>query len=146
MALDDFYSDAQNRGGRWIKLQNPGDVVRGEIVDLDIRDRRDIDGNVVLSRKTNKPRKEYVLTFRIDEAEREGGDDDGLRKMSLNESGQTAFVTAYKAAGGGDIAGARFAIQMTQAAPDKMSQASYAASIKKGAKPVTLPSNIDELV
>jgi hypothetical protein len=150
MALEDFYNDAQSRGGKWVKLANPGDAVKGEIIDLDIRDRRDIDGNVVLNRKSGDPRKEYVLTFRVDEDQREDADDDGARKISLNEAGQSAFIAAYKAAGGGDIAGARFALQMTTAAPNQMSQAGYAAAIKKQPKSVTLPTpattNIDSLV
>lgn len=143
MALSDFYDDAANRGGRWTKLKEAGDKVIGTLLDLDVRDKRDLEGAVVLGKKSGKPRKEYVLTFEVDD--RDGPDDDGVRKLSLNESGQTAFVAAYKAAGGGDIAGARFAVQVTAEAPDKFSQASYACTIRKGAaKPVTVP--IDELV
>jgi len=143
MAFDDFYSDAQNRGGTWVKVKEAGEKVVGTIVDIEIRDRRDMEGVVVVGKKSGKPRKEYVVTFEVDD--RDNDDDDGTRKMSLNESGQTAFIAAYKAAGGGDIAGARFAFQCTATAPDKFSQASYACSIKKGAKRVTVP-NIDELI
>lgn len=142
MALDQFYADAQSRGGVWVKVKDTGDKVVGTIVDIDIRDRRDMEGNVVLAKKSGKPRKEYVVTFEADE--RDGADDGGIRKLSLNESGQAAFVSAYKASGGGDIAGARFAFQCTASAPDKFSQATYACSIKKGAKPVTVP--VDELI
>jgi hypothetical protein len=142
MAFDQFYADAESRGGSWVKVKEAGDRAVGTIVDIDIRDRRDMEGNVVIGKKSGKPRKEYVVTYEVDD--RDGPDDDGIRKLSLNESGQSAFVAAYKAAGGGDISGARFALQVTAGAPDKFSQASYACSIKKGAKPVTVP--VDELI
>lgn len=143
MALSDFYDDANRpRGGKWVKLAEVGDKIVGTVIDIEIRDRRDLDGNVVLSRKTGKARKEYVVVLEVDETD--GPDDDGIRKVSCNESAQTAIIDAFRKAGGGDIAGARFALQVTVAAADKFSQASYAASIKKAAKPVTVP--VDELI
>lgn len=144
MTLADFYEDvAKPRGGKWIRLAEVGDKVVGTIIDIEVRDRRTPDGEVVANKKTGKPRKEYVVTLEIDD--REDDEDDGIRKVSCNESAQDAVRDAFNKAGGGDISGARFALQLVGAAPDKFSQAKYACSIKKSAKPVTVPS-IDELI
>lgn len=144
MALDDIINDALSSGGKWLKMGKVGDKIVGDIVDIDKRDKRDLEGNVVLGKKSGEPRKEWVVTIKTDE--REDGDDDGVRKFSANESMQRALKEAIKRAGftsGNQLEGAKLAIQMTREPEDRFSQADYAAQVKAGErKPV---ADLDDL-
>lgn len=135
MGIDDFNEEAQKpRGGRWVKLAAKGDFVKGELLDMEIINRTDPEGNVVLSRKTGNPRK--VTRVRIQTELREDGDDDGVRIFDANESATDAL---YKAAP--FIIGGTIAIQLTEEPPDKFSQASYTVAFK-AAEPVVSASDL----
>lgn len=135
MAFEKFKEAAEARGGKWAKLNEVGDTLVGELIDIEPREKRDMDGNVVLSKKSGAPRTEYKVTFRIALDQREDADDDGVRHFAANESAQRAIDEAYKACGkGADLAGAKIAIQLIEAPADKFSQAGYTAQIKPQAK------------
>lgn len=137
MAFEDFKAAADSRGGKWTKLADRGDTLVGELVDIEVRDKRDMEGAVVLGKKSGKPRQEYIVTYRVAASERVDADDDGIRKFAANESAQRAIDEAYKAAGkGAELDGAKIAISLVEPAEDKFSQAGYTAQIKPAAKKV----------
>lgn len=137
MAFDDFKKAADSRGGTWVKLTEVGDSFVGELVDIEVRDRRDMDGNPVLGKKSGQVRKEYKVVFRVPTSQREDADDDGIRNFAANESAQRAIDEAYKACGkDAQLDGARIAVQLVEAAADKFSQAGYTAQIKPAEKKV----------
>lgn len=118
-------------GGRWVKLKEVGDKVVGTLLDAELRDRTTPDGDVVLGVKSGKPRR--ICRLRIQTDLRDDADDDGVRVWDANESGITALR---------DIApleiGSMIAVQVTAAAPDKYSQATYKASAKPAPKTVAI--------
>lgn len=137
MPFEQFKQAAEARGGRWVKLIDVGDVFKGELIDIEVRDKRDMDGNTVLSKKTGQPRQEYKVTFRLPAGQRDDADDDGIRHFAANESAQRAIDEAYKKNGKGvNLEGAQIAVQLVEAAADKFSQAGYTAQIKPAAKKV----------
>ena len=92
--LDELNQAAESLGGKWLKLNRKehGAIV-GDLVDFEIRPKT-FENAPVLSRKTGEQRTEWVLTLRV--AAREDEDDDGIRKLSLNESAQRALAAAIK--------------------------------------------------
>lgn len=92
--LDQLNQAAESLGGKWLKLnRKEHGVIEGTLVDFEIRPKT-FEGAPVLSRKTGDQRNEWVLTLRVDD--RDDADDDGLRKLSLNESAQRALAAAIK--------------------------------------------------
>lgn len=145
MTLDNIIDDAYRSGGRWLKLTEVGDKLKGALLDVEKRDKRDLDGNIVLGKKTGTPRTEWVLTIQTDDVDT---DDDGVRKFSANENAQRAIKEAIKRAGiksSDALQNAQFALQLVSAAPDKFSQAGYTAQIKAAepAKKVDLDDLFD---
>ena len=47
MSFNDIIDDAYRSGGKWVKLAAVGDRVKGTLVNIDKRDKRDLDGNIV---------------------------------------------------------------------------------------------------
>jgi hypothetical protein len=140
MSFDSIIDDAYATGRKWLKLETTGDKITGTLNDVEKRNKTDLDGNIVLGKKTGAPRTEWVLTLTIDE--RLDADDDGVRKLSCNESAQSAIKEAIKRAGIKDAAtlvGAQFAIQRVAEPESKFSQASYAAQLK----PATPKPSVD---
>lgn len=132
MSIDELNAEiTRPRGGRWVKLTDVGDKIVGTLIDAEMTERRDLDGQVVLGKKSGKPRK--IARLRIQTDERIDADDDGLRIFDGNEAAQSALR---------EIApleiGSLIAIQVTQAAPDKWSQATYKATAKPAPKKVSL--------
>jgi len=123
-------------GGQWVKLKEVGDKVVGTLLDAEMRDRTDPDGNVVLGKKSGKPRR--ICRLRIQTEERVDGDDDGLRIFDANEAG----INALRAIAPLEI-GSLIAIQVTAAAPDMYSQATYKATSKPAPKTVAIPADDD---
>ena len=121
------------RGGKWVKLTDVGDKVVGTLIDAEIVERRDLDGAVVLGKKSGKPR--TVARLRIQTDERLDGDDDGLRILDGNESVKDALRQIAPL----EI-GSLIAVQVTAAAPDKWSQATYRATSKPAPKVVDIPA------
>lgn len=117
-----------------MKLTEVGDKVVGTLIDAEMINRTDPDGNVVLGKKSGKPRK--VARLRIQTDARDDADDDGLRIWDANEAGQSALR---------EIApleiGSLIAVQVTAAAPDKWSQCTYKATAKPAPKTVSLEAD-----
>lgn len=126
-------------GGRWVKLKEVGDRVVGTLVDAEMRDRTDPDGNVVLGKKSGKPRR--ICRLRIQTDEHIDADDDGLRIWDANEAG----INALRAVAPLEI-GALIAVQVTGAAPDAYSQCTYKATAKAPVKKVDLDDPFEGLV
>jgi hypothetical protein len=138
--MQEFYEDVERpRGGRWVKLHEKGDRLDGKLLAIEVRDRTDPEGNVVLGRKSGKARKIYRVTVEVDK--REDAEDDGLRIWDANEAGQASIRDAYKAAGTKELIGGRFAAVVTADAPDSFSQATYKAKFEPPAKTVELPDD-----
>lgn len=139
--LDQLNQAAENMGGTWLKLnRKEHGVVEGLLVDFEIRDKT-FEGAPVLSRKSGEVRKEWVLTLRCTPDASEP-DDDGLRKLSLNEAGQRALARAIKESGHKAEAGGTVKIKVVADPETSTQQAEYAAKYEPPAKPLT--SDIDE--
>lgn len=140
---NDFYEDVERPvGGRWVKKEDfsaKGDKIEGTLVGIEVRQRTDPEGNVVLGRKSGQPRKIYRVTFEVPAAKRDGDEDDGLRIWDANEAGQTAIREAYKAVGTKELIGGKFGAIVTAEAPDSFSQATYKAKFEAA------PKNVVEL-
>lgn len=140
---NDFLADLDRpRGGRWVKKDDfsaKGDKISGLLREIDIRDRTDPEGNVVLGRKSGKARKIYRVTFEVPAVERDGAEDDGIRIWDANEAGQTAVRDAVKKAGTKELIGGQFRARVKAEAPDSFSQATYEVEFTPPAKTVELP-------
>ncbi len=144
MSLDE---ETDRSGGRWVKLNEPGDRIAGTLVGaIDTQKiRTDPENNPVLSRKTGVPRKVYGIVVRVDESEREDSDDDLLRRFNANEAAQWAIKDAWKLARTNGLTsenGAKFLLEMTAQAPDKFSQAEYRAKFAAGDQPAPQASAV----
>lgn len=141
--LDTINEAIENSGGAWLKLNRiEHGPVEGDIVDVEVRDKT-FEGAAVLSRKSGQPRKEWVVTLRLDPDKRENPEDDGLRKLSLNESGQRAFAAAVKEAKSKVDVGGRLKIAVKVDPPSDREQAEYQA---RYTPPVAGAADIDAAV
>ena len=132
MSFDDFNDlMSQPRGGRWVKLSEPGDKLIGELVSIEMLNRTDPEGNVVLGKKSGKPRRIARIRIQTDDTD----DDDGVRIFDANESAQDALRDCI-AKDGRLEPGGTLAIAVAAAPKDKWSQATYTAKFKPSkAKP-----------
>lgn len=138
--LDQINDAIDTAGGEWLKCyKKEHGVIEGEILDIEVRDRRDNKGETVYKRGTDKPRKVWTITLRVDADKRDGDTDDGNRKIDLNESGQRAFAAAVKAAKAKVEVGGRLQFRVKEEAADSYSQAQYAAKYTPPAKTIDLP-------
>lgn len=136
---------ATPRGGRWVKLRDAGDKIVGELLDVEMINRTDPSGEIVLGKKSGKPRRVARIRIQIDP---ESPDDDGVRIFDANESAQTALQECVRR-DGALAAGGTIAIAVTESPKDSYSQATYAAKFKPGkasAKKTTVPVDVDELI
>lgn len=129
MSFEDINRRVENTGGAWVKLNEEGHELKGELVGLEYRPMTDFNTGAQLISKRGNKREELVVTVLIDEDQREGEDDDGIRKASLKESGQYALIDAIKASGKPAEAGARIGIRCL-GRKSQMEQASYEAGYK----------------
>lgn len=107
-------------GGKWVKLKAKGDKVTGKLLAAEWRDRTNPSGEKVFA-KSGKLRRELILTLACTP---EDGEDDGIRKVPLNESGQRAV----REAGGREwVANGTVTIGVTKDPEDSYSQATYKA-------------------
>lgn len=135
----DTYVDRQ--GGRYVKIKTKRTedtgksiIVRevdGVLVDHYMRDRM-YEGEVVLARSTGQPRRELVIVYRVD-PDPKIEDDDGLRKIALNESGTRAVADVHKKTR--LEPGGRIQIKVTKEAEKKNDQDTYACKFTPGEKP-----------
>ncbi len=136
--LDDFNQQASKPvGGRWAKLKDVGDKMQGVLLSAEIRDRTDPEGNIVVGRKSGKPRNIWRLIIQTDL--RDDTDDDGIRVFDANEAAQNAIRDALPL-----TVGNRVGVQITAAAADSYSQATYAFA-QKAAEVAPAPA-VDDLV
>lgn len=87
--LDEINEEIEKSGGTWLKLNEKGQSVRGAMVSAEVREKT-YEGKTVLSSKTGKPRKEWVLTLEVD------GE---LKNTVAAEGGQIAIRKAAQALG-----------------------------------------------
>lgn len=126
MSIDALNEAVASAGGTWVKLRNLEDpAIEGVIVGFEKREKRNPDGDIIASRKTGKPRTEWVFTLQVDE--RDGEDDDGIRKLSCNESMQRAISEAIRASGKAAEEGGVLKVGVKADPEDSYSQADYQA-------------------
>lgn len=138
MSLDQA---AARVGGSWVKLENEGDMLAGTILEIDTeKQRTDPEGNVIMSRKSGKPRIVFGLLVQTDERDPDNPDDDGKRRFDANESAQYAILDAFKAwrkeNPSGGVEGCKFYLKVAEAKKDTYSQHTYKA--KFGERVVSL--------
>ena len=113
-------------GGRWVKLKATTDApVEGTVLSVEKRDRTDPQGNVVYKKGTQTPRTEFVFTLQTGESD--GGEDDGIRKFSANESMASAIRAAEAASGSKLDIGGLLKVGVKADPVDSFSQATYVA-------------------
>src|SRR5690606_29795516 len=88
--LDENNEEIEKSGGTWLKLNEKGQNVRGAMVSGEVREKKTPEGQTVLSSRTGKPRKEWVLTLEVD------GE---LKNAVASEGGQIAIRKAVQALG-----------------------------------------------
>jgi hypothetical protein len=135
--IDELNDAVAMAGSTWINLRNVDD----DPLDITVTDfvKRDkmFEGAPVLSRKTGKPRTEWVFT---------GTTPDGdTVRCSLNESAQSAVRDALKKADAKAEIGDRLQLKVKANPPDERSQATYAAKWTKGTKPIDIDQDDDDL-
>jgi len=136
--LDQLNEAAEAAGAGWIKLfEKEHGTIDGEVLDFEIRDRRDPDGNIVIGKKSGVARKVWTFTLRIDGEEEP-------KRFDANEAAQSAIAKALKDCGQKAKKGDRLKIRVTEDAPDKFSQATYKAIWTPGAAPLDVPTGADD--
>lgn len=92
------------------KFNKVGDLLEGEIIDLEERQAIDIDSNEPIFWPDGKPKMEIVVTLETPYMEGEGidpekfnGEDDGKRRIWLRSNLFTAVRTAVKEAGASSL-------------------------------------------
>lgn len=151
MSLSELNDAVRSSGGEWVSLKEKGDKVRGTIVDFEQREAT-FEGQVILSRKTGKPRVEWVFLVTVPEEDLSGPEDDGMRKFSLRESGQRAVINALKKADCEAEIGGYLEVGVVADKPTSTSQPEFSARYTEPAKPLNLTAkqdtsetNLDEL-
>lgn len=146
MSLDTLNDAVNSMGGSWYKLFDKDEhpAIEGQILDFTERDRTDPDGNVVFKKGTTTPRKEWVFTLQTELRDADNAEDDGIRKLSLNESAQRAVAKAIKDSGQKAAVGGTLKLGVKTNAPDKFSQAEYQAKYTPGVAVIDVPIDDDE--
>lgn len=122
---DDINDAISTMGARWIKQRTTTDPpVDGTIVSYESRNKT-FEGAPVLNRKTGQPRIEWAFTLQT--ADRDGADDDGIRRYGAAESCQRAIAEAVKETGQKLAVGGRLQIKVSANAPTDRDQPAYRA-------------------
>lgn len=125
--LDQLNQAVDKVGGTWAKLnRREHGIIEGDLVDFEIRPKT-FEDKPVLNSKTGQQREEWVLTLRVDEDNRDPDDsnDDGIRKLSLNESAQRALAAAIKESKSSAEVGGRVKGMVAEDPPNDRAQAVY---------------------
>lgn len=139
MSIDALNEAVASAGGTYVKLVSADDPpVEGTIVEFDKRERRTPKGEIVMSKKTGKPRIEWVFTLQTDL--RTTDDDEGVRKLSCNESMQFAISDAIREAGKPAEIGGTLKVGFVSR-DDEYSQATYRAKYTPPANTIDLPDD-----
>lgn len=105
---------AESTGYTTAKFEKPGDLVRGPVVAVAVRQVRDFQSGTPETWDDGNPKQQVVISVQTDL--REDGDDDGIRSIYIKWWGQPkqAFQDALRAAKAKDIdTGGQFAAQYT---------------------------------
>lgn len=137
MSLSELNEAVRSAGGAWVALKEKGDKVRGTIVDFEQREAT-FEGQVIVSRKTGKPRYEWVFVVTVPDEDLTGPEDDGLRKFSLREAGQRAVIKALKKADCEAEIGGFLQIAVVADKESSTSQPEFGASYGAPSKPLNL--------
>lgn len=137
MSLSELNDAAARSGGQWVKLAQRGDVLQGAILDFENRPKT-FEGQPVLSRKSGEQRYEFVFTLQTEDTE--GPEDDGVRKVALNEAAQRAVLKAIKDAGVDAENGGHLLIAVVEDPPNDKAQAVYRAKYTPPAKKIAVPT------
>lgn len=130
--LDELNQDVASSGGKFVKLNRiEHGTLKGIVTDIETRDRT-YEGEVVLSRKTGKPRKSRVFTLITDHRDADIDDDRGVRKFDANEGAWFAVIDAVKAEKLTAEVGDTLEIKVTEDPPKDNQQATYKARWTKG--------------
>ncbi len=130
--LNELNEDVARSGGGWVKLNRvEHGTLKGIVVEVETRDRT-YEGEVVLSRKTGKPRKSRVFTLITDMRDDSIEDDRGLRKFDANEGAYFAILDALKEAKATAEVGDTLEIKAIKDPPKENQQADYSARWTKG--------------
>ena len=130
--LNELNEDVARSGGGWFKLNRvEHGTLKGIVVDIETREKT-FEGNVVLSRKTGKPRLERVFTLITDLRDPDIDDDNGIRKFGANEGAYFAILDAVKDAKATAEVGDTLEIKVTADPATSTSQAEYKARWTKG--------------
>lgn len=120
------------------KFPNVGDTHVGRVLDAEVTQQTDIDGNLLFW-DDGKPREQIVATLQTEERDPSIEDDDGRRKLYIKGQMMKAVADAMRKAGAKQIVGGRLAVRFeSQAAPDKPGRSGkkiYAAAFEAGAAP-----------
>lgn len=123
--LDDINRAIDSFGGQWVNLRKKTDgVLDGLVVSVEERDKT-FEGAVVLSRKTQQPRREWVFVLKTERHETD--EDDGVRKFAANESAQRAIAKAVKESGRKLEVNGRLKVVVTTDPENDRDQAEYKA-------------------
>lgn len=129
--LDNLNRDVSG-GGTFVKVNRmEHGTLTGIVVDMEEREKT-YEGQVVLSRKTGKPRTSRVFTLITELRDPDIDDDRGVRKFDANEGAYFAILDAIKAAKVSAEVGDTLAIKVTADPPVATQQAEYRAQWKKG--------------
>lgn len=121
--LNDLNDAIDAGGGSWVKLNVEGQTFEGDLLDAEVREKQ-YQGKVVLSSKSGKPRKEWILTFE---------DVDGdVRNVAASEGGQIAIRAAVQKLGRNLAKGDHVKIIVTESSVQGESGAEWAVSVTGG--------------
>ena len=126
--IDDLNDELTKSGAMWVNLRKKEDgALNITVTDFEKREKQ-FEGQPVLSRKSGRPRIEWVFTGTTDEGD--------TVRCSLNESAQQAVRDALSAADCQAEIGDRLQLAVKEDPADERSQATYKAKWTKQAKPI----------
>lgn len=133
MSLDSLNNAIASIGGTWVKLRTKADPpVDGTILDFEERGKT-FEGQPVLSRKSGEQRIEWLFTL---QCAGDGADDDGVRKLTANESMQRAIAKAIRDTKTQAAKGGRLQVAVASDPENEREQAEYVARYSPPALPI----------
>lgn len=103
MSTPDVNSFLMGGGAPAAKFPDIGTTIEGRILDTEVTQQTDLDGNPKVWENNGKPMMQAVVTLQTDLRDPEIGDDDGIRRLFVKGQMQTAVRDAVKAAGAREL-------------------------------------------